>query len=138
MKLPEHEARRRFAASRHALLATVRPDGAPHVVPIVFALVDAVVYSGVDHKAKRSRQLQRVTNLEREPRCALLVEHYDDDWSQLWWVRADGRAEIVDAADLEERATAALIGRYDAYRHSPPAGPYLRVTLMRWNGWSAT
>ena len=94
------DARRRFAAARFARLATVRPDGSPHIVPVVFAVDGDVVWTAVDDaKPKRSPRLQRLANLRAEPRCALLVDHEDDDWTRLWWVRADGVAEIVDAAD---------------------------------------
>ena len=96
MRLSATEARRRFAASPRAILASVRPDGRPHLVPIVFALVGDTVYSAVDHKPKASVRLQRLENLRHEPRCSLLVDHYDDDWGRLWWVRADGTAEVLD------------------------------------------
>ena len=98
------ELRRRFASSPVARLSTVRPDGGPHVVPIVFALVGDTVFSAVDAKPKRSTDLQRLANVRADARCALLVDHYDDDWRRLWWVRADGTAEVVDApaADTPE------------------------------------
>lgn len=137
MQLPPDEARRRFAASRRALLATVRPDGAPHLVPIVFALVGEVVYTAVDHKPKSSRQLRRLANIEHEPRCALLVDRYDDDWSRLWWVRLDGTAAVVDASEIEPPGRDALIARYPAYRRRAPEGPYLRIEVVRASGWSA-
>jgi PPOX class probable F420-dependent enzyme len=137
MDLPSAEARGRFAASPRAILATVRPDGTPHLVPIVFALVDEVVYSAIDHKPKRSQRLQRLANLRHEPRCALLVDRYDDDWSQLWWVRADGRAEVLEAPNLVAQGSAALIERYPAYQDQAPEGPYLRIEVMRWSGWAA-
>lgn len=137
MNLAEDEARRRFAVSRRAILATVRPDGAPHLVPVVFALEGDVVHSAVDHKAKGPARLQRLVNLEHEPRCALLVDGYDDDWSQLWWVRADGRAVVVDAPDRDDHGRAALVARYPDYAQRPPAGPYLRVDVERWSGWAA-
>jgi len=74
-----------------ARLATVRPDGAPHLVPVVFAVEVAAdgdrVHLAVDAKPKRTRNLQRLVNLRAEPRCALLVDHYADDWSRLWWGR---------------------------------------------------
>lgn len=136
MDLTEDEARRRFAASRRAILATVRPDGSPHLVPVVFALVDDVVHTAVDHKPKRSSRLQRLANLEREPRCSLLVDRYDDEWSRLWWVRADGRAEVTAMPELDEPGPVALIERYAAYRDRPPTGPWVRVTITRWSGWS--
>ena len=130
--------RSRFASSPVARLATVRPDGWPHVVPMVFALVDETVYSAVDAKPKRSRRLQRVTNLLAEPRCALLVDEYDDDWRRLWWVRADGRAEIVDEPSPTHPGIQALVRRFRQYIDDPPAGPLLVISVDRWTGWAAS
>jgi PPOX class probable F420-dependent enzyme len=132
------ELRSRFASSAVARLATVRPDGAPHVVPLVFALVEGTVYSAVDAKPKRTSALQRLTNVRVEPRCALLVDHYEDDWSRLWWVRADGTAAVVDEPPLTHPGLAALAGRHPQYREQPPAGPLLVITVHHWSGWSST
>jgi len=137
MHLTEPEARRRFAASPRAILASVRPDGRPHLVPVVFALVDDVVHTAVDHKPKASARLQRLANLQHEPRCALLVDRYDDDWSQLWWVRADGRAQVVEDPGPDDPGRAALTARYHAYTHRPPAGPLMRIEVERFTGWAA-
>jgi PPOX class probable F420-dependent enzyme len=131
------ELRERFASSPVARLATVRPDGGPHVVPVVFALVGDTVYSAVDAKPKRSRSLQRLANLRAEPRCALLVDHYDDDWRRLWWVRADGRGEVVDAS-RDHPGIRALVERFPQYRDEPPTGPLLVITVERWSGWAGT
>jgi PPOX class probable F420-dependent enzyme len=130
------ELRRRFAASAVARLATVRPDGAPHVVPVVFAVVEDTIYSAVDGKPKRTRQLQRLANLRVEPRCALLVDHYDEDWSRLWWVRADGVATVVDDPPGTHPGIRALLERHAPYRAAPPAGPLVVVRVQRWTGWS--
>jgi PPOX class probable F420-dependent enzyme len=132
------ELRRRFASSAVARLATVRPDGAPHVVPLVFALVESTVYSAVDAKPKRTSALQRLANVRVEPRCALLVDHYEDDWSRLWWVRADGTAAVVDQPPAAHPGLAALAERHPQYREQPPAGPLLVVTVQQWSGWSST
>ena len=132
-----HEARRRFVTSPVARLATVRPDGAPHLVPVTFAVAGDVVFTAVDAKPKRSRRLQRLANLRSQPRCALLVDHYDDDWSRLWWVRADGEARIIDDPDTSNPGLALLASRYPAYAESPPGGPLIVVTVTRWRGWSA-
>ena len=94
--MDDAELRRRFASSPVARLATARPDGQPHVVPVVFALVGDTIYTAVDAKPKSTLRLQRLVNLQSDPRCALLVDRYDDDWSQLWWVRADGVASVLD------------------------------------------
>jgi PPOX class probable F420-dependent enzyme len=131
------ELRRLFAASPVARLSTVRPDGGPHVVPVVFALVEDTVYSAVDAKPKRSRALQRVANLRADPRCALLVDHYEDDWRRLWWVRADGRGEVVDEPSGAHPGIRALVHRFSRYRDDPPAGPLLVVSVERWSGWSS-
>jgi PPOX class probable F420-dependent enzyme len=132
------ELRRRFASSPVAHLSTVRPDGGPHVVPMVFALVDDTVYSAVDSKPKRTRDLQRLANLRADPRCAVLVDHYEEDWRQLWWVRADGRGEVVENPPTAHPGIRALTARYPQYLHDPPAGPLLVVTVQRWSGWAST
>ena len=131
------ELRRRFASSPVARLATVRPDGGPHVIPVVFALDGDAVYSAVDAKPKRSRSLQRLANLRADPRCALLVDSYEDDWRRLWWVRADGRGEVVDATPGHP-GIRALVGRFPQYRDEPPTGPLLVITVERWSGWAGT
>ncbi|HSJ51191.1 MAG TPA: pyridoxamine 5'-phosphate oxidase family protein, partial [Actinomycetota bacterium] len=85
--MDERQARTRFADSRVARLATVRPDGSPHVVPLVFALEGDVVWLIIDEKPKRDRALQRLRNVRHDPRVSLLVDRYDEDWRRLWWVR---------------------------------------------------
>ncbi|HYO35806.1 MAG TPA: TIGR03668 family PPOX class F420-dependent oxidoreductase [Geodermatophilus sp.] len=132
------DLRSRFASRAVARLATVRPDGAPHVVPVVFALVDGTVYSAVDAKPKRTRRLQRLANVRADPRCALLVDHYEDDWSRLWWVRADGTAAVVEEPTSAHPGVVALAARHPQYRAQPPDGPLLVVTVERWSGWSGT
>ena len=122
----------RFASARVARLATVGPDGAPHLVPIVFAVVGNVIYSAVDAKPKRHRRLQRLANIEREPRVSVLADHYSDDWTQLWWVRADGLARV----SLRSNAgLAALRAKYPQYASAPPAGPFITLEVSRWTGW---
>lgn len=127
------EARERFASARLARLATVGADGAPHLVPIVFALLGETVYSVVDEKPKRSTDLRRLRNVRANPRASLLVDHYEEDWGRLWWVRADGTARILDRDVPEARsAIEALLKRYPQQR---PAGPVLAVDVDRWSGW---
>jgi PPOX class probable F420-dependent enzyme len=132
------ELRRKFASSPVARLSTVRPDGGPHVVPIVFALIEDTVFSAVDAKPKRSTDLQRLANVRADPRCALLVDHYEDDWRRLWWVRADGTGEVVDAPPVQHPGIRALVQRFPEYRDEPPSGPLLAVTVRRWTGWAST
>ena len=130
--------RSRFASSPVARLSTVRPDGRTHVVPIVFAVVGDTVFSAVDAKPKRSTELQRLANVRAEPRCAVLVDHYDDDWRRLWWVRADGHGEVIEVPPAGHPGIQALVQRFSQYRDEPPSGPLLVVTVHRWTGWMST
>jgi PPOX class probable F420-dependent enzyme len=130
------EARSQFVAARVARLASVDPDGQPHLVPIVFALDQETLYSVVDAKPKRTSELRRLQNVRMNPRVSVLIDHYDDaDWDALWWARADGSARVLDLADPEARhAVGLLAGRYPQQR---AAGPVLAIDVERWSGWSA-
>ena len=127
----------RIASARVGRLATVRPDGTPHVVPVTFALSGDALVTAVDSKPKRTTQLQRLRNAREHPVASVVVDHYDDDWSQLWWVRVDGHAEVVEATDATEDIDA-LVAKYAQYRAVRPVGPVLRLRVERWTSWSAT
>ena len=129
----ESEAREAFAKARVARLATLSPHGAPHIVPICFAVDGDVIYSAIDHKPKRSAHPQRLRNIMRDARVAVLADHYDDRWENLWWIRADGRARVVSAG---EQAVALLARRYEQYREQPPRGEMIVIDVTRWSGWS--
>ena len=133
------ELRRSFASGRVARLATVDDRGRPHLVPVVFALSGDTIYSAVDAKPKRSTALRRLANVAANPRVAVLVDHYTEDWRELWWVRADGVGRVLDPAAAEaRRGIAALVDRYPRhYADDPPGGPVLAVDVTRWSGWSA-
>jgi len=107
------ETERLLDASPVARLATIAADGRPQLVPIVFARSGGALWSPIDAKPKSGRLLARIRNVERDPRVALLVDRYDDDWRRLWWLRIDGRASIVhgDAA-----AETSLRAKYPQYR----------------------
>lgn len=138
MRLAREEARRRFAQERVARLATADATGQPHLVPVVFALAGETLYSAVDRKPKRTTALRRLANVAVNPRVALLVDRYDDDWSALWWARADGRARVLEAGEAEARAAlVALTQRYPQYAQTPPDGPVIAVDVERWLGWAA-
>ncbi len=125
--------RERFAAARVAHLATAGDDG-PHIVPIVFAVVGETIYHAVDHKPKRTTALKRIANLRADPRASVLADGYDEDWSRLWWVRADGTARILEPG--HEPAIGALRARYEQYRDRPPEGPVIAIDVSRWSAWS--
>jgi len=113
----------------------------PHLVPIVFALLgEDTVVSAVDHKPKRTSALRRLANIRENPAVALLTDGYSDDWDALWWVRADGRARVVEPGSepgLREAAFDALTARYPQYEQRRPSGDLIVVEVSRWSGWSA-
>lgn len=134
----EGRVRERVAAQPVARLATLRADGRPHLVPIVFALDGEVVWTAVDAKPKSTSALRRLRNIEADPRVSVLVDHYEDDWSRLWWVRGDGRARIVPAGSAEEQAGLAwLSAKYAPYLSQPPPGPVVQIEVERWTSWGA-
>ena len=130
------ERRDRFAAARVARLATVGPHGIPHLVPVVFVVLGDEVWSAVDHKPKSTRELRRLRNIRANPQVSLLVDHYDDEWTRLWWVRADGRATVVEGGSSgTDDVLDALAAKYPQYAADPPAGPFVRVHVARWSSW---
>ena len=131
------EARARFAAEPVARLATVDASGAPHIVPITFAVEGGRILSAVDGKPKRSRRLRRLENIAANPLVSLLVDHYHDDWKRLWWVRADGTARIVEGGPELEQGLELLRRRYAEYRQVELIGPVIVVVVERWTGWEA-
>ncbi|MGH9038668.1 MAG: TIGR03668 family PPOX class F420-dependent oxidoreductase [Acidimicrobiia bacterium] len=132
------ELRRRVEEAPVARLATVDAEGRPRVVPCCFALVGHVAYSAVDHKPKRTSRLARLTDIETNPSVSLVVDHYEDDWSALWWVRLDGTARVVEEGPDWQRGVDVLVAKYPQYRERPPTGPVIVVAVERLVGWSAT
>ena len=130
--------RRRLQDARVARLATMDPSGRPHLVPIVFALVDDLIVTAVDEKPKRTTRLQRLENVRANPLVTVLVDHYEDDWSRLWWVRVRGDARMREEGSERERALEALARKYAQYRDAPPRGPAVLIEALDWLGWSAS
>ncbi len=120
---------------RVARLGTIGPDGMPHLVPVVFAWLDGRCYTAVDEKPKRTQRLQRLRNIEADPRATLLLDAYDEDWSSLGWVMLRGRAELVADAAERERAVAALRTKYPQYRDMALDGPVVRFAPERITRW---
>jgi PPOX class probable F420-dependent enzyme len=135
----EARARELLSGARVARLATVARDGRPRLVPITFVLAGDVLYHAVDDKPKATRRLARLDDLAAEPRAAVLADHYAEDWSALWWVRADGRARVLRAVREREasRALDLLAERYGQYRERRPAGPVVALDVERITGWAA-
>ena len=139
MNLAEDEARSRLAAARVARLATIDARGAPHLVPITFAVLADRIVTAVDHKPKRTTELARLRNLRAHPRVCVLADHYEERWEALWWVRADGVARILAGDDEEPEREAALdllAAKYPQYRLHRPEGPVIAVRVERWTGWA--
>jgi len=127
----------RLTSARVARLATTDPDGRPHLVPIVFAVEGDTLYSAVDRKPKRSTTLRRIENARARPDVTVLVDHYEDDWQQLWWIRLRGRARVLDDGQERAHALALLREKYPQYLTEPPDGPVLAVDILETRLWSA-
>lgn len=139
------EAQRRFASASVARLATADASGQPHIVPFTFGFESRgdvhgegdLIYFAIDWKPKKTRMLKRLENIAVNPAVSVLVDHYDTDWNQLWWVRADGVAQVLDSGPEFDAAIAGLRQKYAQYRESPPAGPVVLVTVSDWRSWAA-
>jgi PPOX class probable F420-dependent enzyme len=130
------DAKRRLAESLVAHLATTGPDQRPHIVPITFTTEAEILYFAVDAKPKRTTHLKRLQNIAANPAVSVLVDHYEDDWSKLWWVRVDGMARIVEDQAESERAIDLLVKRYPQYLRARPQGPVVAISMDRISGWS--
>jgi PPOX class probable F420-dependent enzyme len=132
------QARDHFGTARVARLATLTASGRPHLVPLVFAIAGQTVFSAVDAKPKRSTELRRLANVAANPHVTLLADHYDEDWTRLWWVRADGTGRVLTPGSWEaQHAIALLVERYRQYLQTPPAGAVLAIDVEHWVGWAA-
>jgi PPOX class probable F420-dependent enzyme len=130
-------ARTLLSTARHGHLGLLDAEGGPRVLPVTFAVVGEEVLTAVDDKRKRvaGRDLARVRWLRRDPRAALTVDRYDDDWDRLAWVQLLGEVAVHD--DVDAAALRALQTRYAPYRERPPAGPLLRLRVRRALCWTA-
>jgi PPOX class probable F420-dependent enzyme len=139
MRLEPAEARDRFARSPVLRLATAGADGRPHVVPCTFAVDGAErIVIGIDNKPKTSTDLRRLRNIAENARVSLLVDHYADDWTRLWWARADGAAVVADEGAEHADDWERLAAKYPQYEGQVLGGPVIVVTVERWSGWAFT
>jgi PPOX class probable F420-dependent enzyme len=130
-------ARRAVEGARVARLATLGPSGRVDLVPMTFALTGDRVVTAVDHKPKTTTELRRLDNIRARPEVTVLVDHYGDDWNQLWWVRLQGTARVVEVGAEHRTAVEALVGRYAQYVEQPPTGPTILIDVTQWRWWSA-
>jgi PPOX class probable F420-dependent enzyme len=135
--LQPDEARRRLAAARVARLATVRADGRPHVVPIVFDFDGELIRTIADPKPKRGLDLLRHRNIRANPAVSLLVDEYEESWRDIWWVRADGTAQVFDEGPQRDDAIRILRARYPQYAEwTEPFGAATIIRVERITSWS--
>ncbi|NIH83425.1 TIGR03668 family PPOX class F420-dependent oxidoreductase [Amycolatopsis granulosa] len=135
MRLDPRDARDRFATARVARLATVSAAGRPHLVPVTFAVSGDEIVFAVDHKPKTTTALRRLANIAAHPAVSFLADAYDEDWTRLWWSRADGTATVVESAP---DAVGLLRAKYEQYARKPPAGPVVITRVTRWSGWAGS
>jgi PPOX class probable F420-dependent enzyme len=122
-----------LASARVARLALLDERDLPRVLPVTFAVWEGAVWSAIDRKPKRAAEPARVRRLRRRPEAALLVDRYDDDWSQLAWLELRGPVSIHPVGPALE----ALALRYEQYRADPPPGPLLRLEVQDAVWWRA-
>jgi PPOX class probable F420-dependent enzyme len=131
----EKVASKRLADARVGHLGTISIDGRPHVVPCCFAVHEDTVYSAVDAKPKSTLALRRLRNVRAHPSVTLLADHYDEDWSTLWWIRVDGTGRIVEGDRERSLALSLLAAKYSQYRATPPPGEVIALDIGRWVTW---
>jgi PPOX class probable F420-dependent enzyme len=136
-QLPPEEARHRLETARTGVLATVRSDGRPHAVPIVFAVEGDAVHAIADPKPKTGLDLLRHRNISANPSVSLLVDRYDENWELLWWVRVDGRAHVVEEGPERETTIRLLRAKYPQYATwTTPFGAATVIRIERLASWS--
>ncbi len=127
---------RLLAEERSGVLGTIGRSGLPQLVPVCFALVGGDVAIAIDEKPKQGVTLARVRNIERDPRATLLVDHYEDQWEQLAWLRLEGDAGVLERGDEWPEALDALRRRYPRYRAMALEElPLIRLRPTRVVGW---
>jgi PPOX class probable F420-dependent enzyme len=135
--LSEAVVRRLAGEARSARIATIDPDGRPNIVPFVFVLEGATLYSAVDRKPKSTPRLRRLDNVRARPdQVSVLIDHYEEDWPKVWWVRLRGRGRVVESGPEVDRAHRLLRDKYPQYREMPEGlGAVLAVDVSEWRGW---
>jgi PPOX class probable F420-dependent enzyme len=132
------EALERLASARVGHFASITPDARPHLVAVTFVVVGLNVVHMIDEKPKATQRLQRLRNVETTPIAALLVDHFEEDWASLWWIRVDGEVTVEKDGDNWWEARARLKGKYKQYRNSPPSGPAIFLSIDRLSYWEGS
>ncbi|HEX5229259.1 MAG TPA: TIGR03668 family PPOX class F420-dependent oxidoreductase [Bryobacteraceae bacterium] len=142
---PSASVRKILKAARVARLATMDAEGKPQIVPVCFAYDGEFFYTAIDRKPKRvpPDRLARLKNIASASNVALLIDHYDEDWSKLWYVLIHGKAKLLPKSAREERARATrkLRAKYPQYTREmlpemlPDDAPIIRVRPERITSW---
>jgi PPOX class probable F420-dependent enzyme len=139
VKLSTQDARALLDTARVARLATVGEGGQPHLVPVTFAVDGDLIYIAIDHKPKTTTNLKRLHNISHNPRVSLLADHYEEDWSRLWWVRVDGQASVHGSVASDGKGPLDLLAhKYDQYVEHRPDGPVISIEVTRWTAWASS
>ncbi len=125
-----------LTTARRAVMTTVGGGGAPHSVPVVFARVGAEIVSPIDHKPKSGVVMKRVRNLKRDQRITLLIDHWDEDWTQLVWLMVRGRGILEEEPDPE--LMRAINERYEQYKHGEVHDALIRIRPKKLSWWAWT
>jgi PPOX class probable F420-dependent enzyme len=136
-RLTAARARLLLGTARVARLATTTGAGLPHIVPVTFVLDGDTIYTAVDGKPKTTPGLRRLDNIRRNPGVALLADHYEEDWTALWWARADGTARVIEDRDVLAVPIGLLTRRYPQYATVALPGPVIAIAVTGWSAWSA-
>jgi PPOX class probable F420-dependent enzyme len=133
--MKQEEALARASSARVARMATVDRRGGPHVMPVTFVLDGRVLYWAVDDKRKRSADIKRLDNIRASAAVQLVVDHFEEDWTRLWWVRLTGRGRILEEGNERRHALALLSSKYEQYEAHPPRGPVVAVDIDAVSAW---
>ena len=131
------EALTRLETHPTGYLASADNTGVPHVVVVTYAVVTDNVVTAIDHKPKTTRSLKRLRNISENENVSFLVDHYEDDWDRLWWVRVDGPASIIKRGELFDISVDALVDKYPQYKDHRPKGPVIAIETADVSWWSA-
>ncbi|MFL5907106.1 MAG: TIGR03668 family PPOX class F420-dependent oxidoreductase [Solirubrobacterales bacterium] len=129
-------ARELLEEARVGRLGLLDEEGGPRVLPVTFAVAEGRIWSAIDRKPKRAAEPARLRFLRRDPRAALTVDRYSDEWDELAWVQVLGRVEILEAGEAAA-ALEVLRAKYPQYAESPPPGPVLALDPDRCLWWRA-
>jgi PPOX class probable F420-dependent enzyme len=137
VNLSIQDARALLDTARVARLGTVDSHGQPHLVPVTFAADGDHLYIAIDHKPKTTTSLKRLHNIRHNPRVSVLADRYEEDWSQLWWVRVEGQASILSGDDRSGPVDL-LAHKYGQYAGQRPDGPVISIEVTRWTAWASS